>query len=111
MHPGADVLGSMAQDDNNLFNSRGAQMGQARFNDRLVTERQQGFEFAHPPRAAGSEENCGNVLHCLIAAAGGSQSSTRLPSRSMIQPKLPNSDSSVFGSTSTPSARSWASNE
>src|SRR5882724_7746965 len=43
--------------------------------------------------------------------AGGSQSSMRLPSGSMAQPNLPNSDSSVFASTSTPSARSWVNNQ
>jgi|SRR5262245_49473975 len=43
----SDVGGSMTNYHHNLFNSGSAQIGQAAFNDSLVTEGQQRFESAH----------------------------------------------------------------
>src|SRR2546421_1318687 len=45
----------------------------------------------------------------LLLAHRGSQSSNRLPSGSVAQPKRPFSISSTRSSTATPAARSWAS--
>ena len=54
------------------------------------------------PAAAEGQAHLRPANHSLVYF-GGSQSSMRLPSGSMIQPNLPYADSSIFGSTRTPS--------
>src|SRR5713226_2023485 len=111
----------MTDDDDYFVNTSSTQIINAAFDHRTIAEGKQRFECAHAARASGGEQNCNDFVHakkintktrktqsviertlCLRVFvvnscgrlnyfAGGSQSSTRLPSGSMAQPNLPNS--------------------
>jgi len=61
--PMLEFLGSVAQDDNNLFDTTSSQVVDAGFDNGLLAEREQRFERAHSFRAAGGEDYCCYIAH------------------------------------------------
>ena len=54
----SNVFSAMADDDDDVFDVSRAQIADAAFDHRSITERKQRLEGAHAARAAGGEENC-----------------------------------------------------
>jgi glutathione S-transferase len=71
-------------------------------------EARESFKATVPRPLSPRREGSAGGRHC---PPGGCQSSTLLPSGSITQPNLPNSESSVFSSTLQPSSRSACSSE
>src|ERR1700716_1490034 len=59
----SNICRAMTDDDNDIFNPSRAQIANAAFDHRSITEGKQRFEDAHAQRASGGEENCGHVSH------------------------------------------------
>lgn len=56
----AHRFSAMSKNDDDLSDSRGAKIVNARFNYRLVAKGKERFEFTHPARTAGGENDCGD---------------------------------------------------
>src|SRR5687768_10192627 len=59
----AHRFSAMSKNDDDLIDFRGTKVVNARFNYSLVAKGKERFEFAHPARTAGGENDCGDVLH------------------------------------------------
>lgn len=59
----AHIFSTMPNNDDDVVDVRSAKIVEARFNYCLVTKGKERFEFAHPARAAGGKNDCGDVSH------------------------------------------------
>ena len=59
----SDCFSAMSKHDDDLSDACRAKVANAGFNYSLVTKGKKRFEFAHAARAAGGENDCGDVIH------------------------------------------------
>jgi hypothetical protein len=65
----AKVFRAMTSDDHDFINTGRFQIGDAGFNDCLITEGKQRLEDTHAARAAGGEQNCSDVIQEFFFAS------------------------------------------